>query len=900
MHWMRDAWRRLRSVTRRRDLEKRLAEEVRFHVDQQTAKNVQAGVPPDEARRRALVMFGGVESSKEGVRDEFGLGSAEDILRDLRYGARALRRSPGFTTIACLTLALGIGAATAVFSVVNGVLLKPLPYPDPDALVAVWHRVPGTNIAGDVEISTGQFFTYRDETRTLQELGVWQPGTVTVTGSSGPEQVQSLFVTHGTLEALAVPPAFGRWFSRVDDEPGSPETVILTHGYWLRRHGGDPSILGRSIIVDARPRQVIAVMPEGFRFLAQPADVILPFRFNRATVFLGQFNYRALARLRPGVTIGEANADVARMLPIWFNAWPVPPGVDKRVLENARVTPALHPLKQDVVGEIGDVLWIVMATVGVVLLIACANLTNLVLVRTQARLPELAVRTALGAGWRRIARGLLLENAILASVGALLGLGLAFAAIRLLVALAPANLPRLDEITIDPAVLTFAMVVTVVSGLGFGLLPIVRHARPRIGDALHGGTRTSTDGPDGHRMRSALVVVQVGLALVLLVGSGLMVRTFMALRAVDPGFADPEAVQLVRISIAPTQIEDPERVLRLQQDIRDRLAALPGVSAASYANAAPLEPFSGGDMLFAEDRTYAPGELPAVRRFKFVAPGFFQAVGTRLVAGRDLTWTDLYERRPVAIVSENLARELWQDAQGAVGRRIRSNTTNPWREVVGVVADVHDDGMHLPPRAIVYWPAMMENFGRSGGVLVPRVVTFGIRSDRAGATDFIEDIRRAVWAADPGVPLAQVRTLRDVYDISLARTSFTLIALGIAAATALLLGLVGIYGAIAYIVGRRRREIGVRVALGAQHGQIRRKFVGHGVALAAIGIGCGLVVSVALMRFLASLLFGIGPLDATTYVVVAVTLLTASALASYIPAYRATAVDPIEALRVEP
>lgn len=895
MRWMREASWRVRWLGRRKKLEHGLAEEMRFHVDQQIEKNLHAGLDVQEARRQALIMFGGVENSKERARDEFRLTSLEDVLRDLRHGLRALRRTPSFTVIACFTLAIGIGAATAVFSIINGVLLKPLPYPDADALVGVWHRAPGI-FPGDVEISATQYFTYRDENRTFQEFGLWAAGSATATGRSEAEQVQSLLVTYSTLEALGIRPGIGRWFSQEDDTPGSPETVILVDGYWQRRYGGDPSVIGRSIIIDARPRVVIGVMPAHFQFLTRKPDVILPFRFDRATLSLGQFNYQGLARLRPHVTLAAANADVARMLPIWLNAWPTPRGVNRQQLEKANISPALHPLKQDVVGDVGNVLWIVMATVGVVLLIACANVANLVLLRTQTRRSELAVRMALGASWYRITRGLLLENMLLALVSGTLGIGIAVAALRLLVAIAPANLPRLDNIAIDQLVLAFALAAILFSGALFGLLASVKHIGSSVELALRGSRRTSTEGPEAHRMRNALVVAQVALALVLLIGSGLMVRTLLALRAIDPGFADAAHVQMVRIT-APAQIREPERVLRLQVEIRDRLSAILGVASASFASAAPLEPFAGGDVVFADDRTYGEGALPAVRRFKFVAPGFFDAVGTRLIAGRDLTWADLYERALVVVVSENVARELWQDPQSAIGKRIRENSANPWREIVGVVADVHDSGMHVPAPTIVYWPALLDHFGKSGGLQASRTVTFVIRSDRAGLEDFINEIRQAVWAVDPGVPLAQIRTLRLLYDDSLARTSFTLVVLGIAAATAFLLGIVGIYGTIAYMVTQRTREIGVRLALGAQDRQIRRAFVRHGVVLTAIGVASGCGAAVGLTRFMSALLYGISPIDATTYVAVAVLLLTAAAVASYIPARKATAVNLLEVLR---
>ena len=897
MRLFRESFRIVGWLFGRRGVEARLAEEIRFHLEQQIDAYVRAGLSPGDARHRALIEFGGVEAAKELTRDEFRLLSLEAIARDVRLGIRSLRRAPAFTAVATVTLALGIGSATAAFSVINGVLLKPLPYPHSEALVAVWHTAPGANIVGPIDTSAAQYFTYRDSTRTFEAFGLWNRETVTLAGAAGPEQLQAILVTHGTLDALGVPPAVGRWFTIQDDTPGATATVVLTHAYWERRFSADRSIVGRAITINAQARTVIGVMPKGFRVVTEHPDVLLPFQFNRATLSLGQFNYRSLARLKRGISLEDANADVARMLPILLASWPPPRGATRQALESFRLTPALRPLKDEVVGNAGQVLWIVTATVGMVLLMACANVATLVLIRTQGRQSELAVRLTLGAGRGEVARGVLVEHLVLAVAAGVLGIGLAFATRSIFLALAPDNLPRLDEVTIDPAVVGSALLAAVMSGVGLGLLPL-KYAGARLPALTQASRRTTTDAPQVLRVRGLLVTAQVALALVLLVGSGLMIRTFAAMRAVEPGFTDPDRLQLVRLALAPAQVPESERVLQLEAEIRDRMAALAGVSAASFANAAPLEP-SGGDAVFAEDHAYAAGQLPPVRRFKFVAPGYFSAAGTRLIAGRDLTWADLYDRRPVALVSENMAREMWRSVPAAIGKRIRENSANPWREVVGVVADVHDDGVHLPARAIVYWPALVDHFGRSGGVFAPRVATFLLRSARSGSPDFIDEIRRAVWAVHPGVPVAQVRTLGSLYQASMARTSFTLVMLGLAAATSLALGGIGIYGAIAFAAAQRRREVGVRMALGAQHKDIRRAFVRQGMTLAASGVGCGLLAAAGLTRFMESLLFGISPLDAMTFLAVAVIICATAAVASYIPARRAALADPMDALRAD-
>ena len=816
----------------------------------------------------------------------------------LRPLLRRFTRAPMFTAAALLTLAIGIGANTAVFSVVNGVLIKPLPYPKSEELVGVWHSAPGVVFKdGAVNVSPTMYFSYREEGRAFQQVGIWSQGGVTVTGFSEPEQVRSLFVTQGVLDAVGVPPALGRWFSREDDSPGSPETVLLTHGYWQRRFGGDRNVLGRSLTIDSKPRTVIGVMPEGFRFLDADAELILPQRFDRARVFLGNFSFTGIARLKPGVTIEQANADVARMLPMWLKAWPTPLGLDRAVFESARFAPALRPLKQDVVGNITDVLWVLMGTIGVVLLIACANVANLLLVRVEGRQQELATRAALGAGRGRIARELIHESLTLGAMGGVLGVGVAFGALRLLKALRPETLPRLDEIVIDPLVIGFAAAAALLSGVLFGLIPILKYSGPQFITALR-GTRTASHSRERHRARNVLVVVQVALALVLLVASGLMIRTFQSLRHVEPGFTRANELQMLRVSIPPTLIEDPSRVLRTYSDILEKLAALPGVSAAAFVSSAPLEGFNSNDPIGAEDKPYDPKKIPPIRRFKFISPGYFRTVGTPLVTGRDITWSDVLDDHPVAVISENMAREMWGAPSAALGKRIKVAPVDSWREIVGVVGDVRDNGVHEPAPTIVYWPTMMAKFWGNER-FASRSLTFVLRSDRTGTEAFLTQIRQAVWSVNGSLPLALVRTLQDVYDRSLARTTFALVMLAIAGAMALLLGIIGIYGVIAYSVSQRTREIGIRMALGVEQRDLRRMFLQHGLVLAGIGVVVGIGVAAALMRLMTSMLYQVSPLDLTTYAGVSLVLLAAAMTASYLPARRAASLNPVDALRAE-
>ena len=817
----------------------------------------------------------------------------------LKHVLRRLAHAPGFTVVAVLTLALGIGANTAIFSVIESVLIRPLPFPQAENLAGVWQVAPGVQgISGNINCSPTMYFTYREQSRTFQEFGIWNSGGASVTGLAEPEQVRALNVTYGTLQALSVQPALGRWFSQSDDTPGTPETVMLTYGYWQRRFGGSASAVGRTLTMDSRPHTIIGVMPKNFRFLNTDPEVILPMRFERDKLFLGNFSYQGIARLKPGVTLQQANADVARMLGIWLKAWPVPLGFSRTMFENARFGPKVQPLKQEVVGDIRSMLWVLMGTIGLVLLIACANVANLLLVRAEGRQQELAIRAALGAGWGRIARELLLESVTLSVLGGGLGLALAYGALKLLVAKGPATLPRLAEIGIDPLVLGFTFAISLVSGLLFGLIPVLKYAGPRLAGSLRVGGRTLSHSRERQRVRNTLVVVQVGLALVLLVGSGLMIRTFQALRNVQPGFTHPEEVQLMRAYIPEAQVKDSEAVMRMQQQTLEKLAAIPGVYSVAFTNTAPMEGFNYNDLLYAQDKNYAVGEIPPVRRFRFVSPGAFKTIGTALIAGRDFTWTDLYDKRRVAIVSENLAREMWGSAGVALGKRIRAAPRDPWREIVGVVGDVYDNGVQEKAQTIVYWPALLETF-EGDSMRVTRGGAFVIRTKRAATESFLKEARQAIWSVDGNLPIFLVRTLKDIYDLSLVRTSFTLALLALAGGMALVLGIVGIYGVIAYAVSQRTREIGIRIALGAQAGEVRRMFVGNGLSLAAVGLALGLAGAFGMTRLMSSLLFGVTALDPIAYAAAAAVLTTAAALASYLPARRATAVDPVEALRAE-
>jgi len=887
---------RLTSWARVRQDEDRLRAEIEEHLAFQIEDNLRAGLAPEEARREAVLKFGAIESIKEDCRDKRGLPFAEALLHEARHALRRLRKSPGLTTTVVLTLALGIGATTAIFSVVEGVLLKPLPYSHPEQLVAVWLTAPGLNIK-DLNPSPATYFVFRDQNRTFQDLGLYTGVSRNVTGIGEPEHVAGLDVTFGLLKTLGVRPVLGRLFTGADDSPGSPGTVVLTYRYWRRQFGSDRSVVGKSIAVDGTLMQIIGVLPQNFQFGGPDVALLTPLRSDRAKEFLGGFSFDGIARLKPGVTLAEADADVARMLPIYLRSFAPPPGYTIKMFEDARIGPNLRTLKQDVVGDVGNVLWVLMGGIGLVLLIACANVANLLLVRVEGHRQELAVRAALGAGRGRIAAQMLLEGFILALLGGGLGLVLADVSVRALVAIAPADLPRLNEIAIDGTVVLFTVAVSLIVILLIGLIPVLKYTGASPGIGLRESGRSMSESRQRHRSRSVLVMIQVALALVLLVSAGLMIRTFRALTRVNPGFAAPSDIQTFRIDITETQVKDPVQVVRTEQEILEKIRAVPGVSSASLSMSIPMDGNGWNDSVLVRDHSYAPGEVP-LRRYRFVAPGFFKALGTPLVAGRDFTWSDMYDpKAPVAIVSEKLAREYWPDPGDAVGKQIRSTTKDKWREVIGVVGDIHDDGVDAPAPSSVYWPILTHVEGID--TLVIRYAVISIRTARAGSEALMSELRQAVWSVDSDLPLANVHTL-DYYErASMARVSFTLVMLALAGGMALLLGIIGLYGVISYSVSQRIHEMGIRAALGAQQADILRLIAGQGVRLTLTGVAIGLGTALALTRFLSSLLYGVKAADPLTFIAVSLILTGVALAASCIPARRAARVDPNVALRCE-
>jgi predicted permease len=824
----------------------------------------------------------------------------ESLWTDTKYVLRRLRHAPLFTAIALITLAVAVGANTVIFSVVNAVLLKPLSYSNPDRLIAVDHSSQQMGFK-KMGISSSLYFVYREQNTALADIGAYDDDELDVTGAGAPEHVRVLDVTDGTLPLLGVKPALGRLFTRQDDAPGTAQTVVLTYPYWQQRFGGALSVIGSSITAGGVPREIVGVLPQTFHFLDQKdPSLILPMQWDRATTTLGSFNWNAIARLKPGVSLEQATADLERLLPVEARTFPPPVGLSASFFQSLRYTLSLIPLKEEVVGNVQNVLWLLLASTILLLLVACANVANLLIIRVEGRHHEFAIRYAIGAARKGISADILFESSLLGLVGSLIGLLLALGAMRVIEGLTATNIPRIRDIGITPSVLWFTVAIAVLASLLIACVPILKSTSQHLTSDLRDGGRGVGDGRRGQGTRKALVMIQVALSVILLICSGLMIRTFRAMMRVSPGFTSPETVQTFGFYIPDTQIPDtsPELVIRMDEAIVQKIASIPGVSLVSIGRSVPMDNNSANNPVYVQNRTHEGGEVPPARRFNYVAPDFFSTLGTRLLAGRDFTWTDTYEKRPVVIVSKSFASEYWRRPQDALGQRIRVVSTDTWREIIGVSEDVHYDGVEKSTPSVVYWPLMMDDFAGHKQRL-QRATVFVVRSQLAGTQSLMKTIQQQVWMVNPNVPLANSETLGDLYTQSMARTSFTLVMLCVSGGIALFLGTIGIYGVMAYSVSQRTREIGIRMALGAQRGAVVGAFVRQGMWLTLMGVAIGLVVASATMRFMSSLLYGVSAEDPVTYITITCAVLIAALFACYLPSRRATAVDPMLALRSE-
>lgn len=814
---------------------------------------------------------------------------------------RSLRRSPAFTVTASLTLIIGIGAAVAIFALVNGVLLRPLPYGDPDRLVVPYHNMQLIGLAKGNQ-TQGTYFTYKKLARSLEAIGVYQAGAVNVSdprGGSEPQRMGSAFVTQSVIPLLQVPPLIGRIFTEAEDAPKGPNVVIISEGLWRSRFGADRGVLGRTIDVNGRTWEIIGVMPTRFRFPSPETQIWIPMRLDANDPSPGGFNYDGIARLRKGVTIAAASRDLVSVLPKILELSPnLAPGVSTQMLlDQARPVPFVAPLKDDVTGGIAKTLWIVAAAAGVVLLVACANVTNLILVRADGRQRELAVREALGAGRGRVTMYFLGESIVVTAVSAAAGVALAAVAIRLLVSMGPRSIPRLSEVHIDLATVAFAIVVSALVAAVCSIVPVLRIGRVHLSNALREGGRGGTAGRARQRVRSALVAGQIALALVALASSGLLLRTFERLNAVRPGF-EPEGLATFWVALPYARYTSDTSVVRFYSQLLDRVRAVPGVRDVGLSSRLPFEQNGGWskDPLYPEDdlATYA-NKIPPLNFYTTTDGGYFHVMGIPLIAGNTFDRPEL-QRGDEAIISRATAIQFWKDSTGqrVLGKRFRELPGTPWLTIVGVVGDTRDSSLASPPSLVVYRPQSISNGTHSTQWTMALVVRTG-----SEPTAITSAIQRAVRDLDPTLPLFDIRSMSEITAASMAQLSFTIIVLGAAALVTLILGAVGLYGVMAYVVSLRTRELAVRIALGATPSAVIRMLTTQGVVVTGFGVAAGLVLFVIVARALKSLLFGVASMDPVTLLSASLLLVGIAAFASWLPARRTARVDPADVLRAE-
>lgn len=812
------------------------------------------------------------------------------LLNDIRFAARGLIRYPGFTFVALLTLALGIGANTAVFTLVDGVLLKPLPFEEPEQLVALEHSGRGGEDA--LPMSEGLYVLYKEQAASLEGIALFVGSVTNVVSDGVPERVRAQVVTPGFFEVLRTEPALGRTFLPEEGLPDGERVVILSDGFWETAFGRDPRVLERSIDLSGVNRRIIGVMPRDFGHPNRDMQLWTPYVIDPTEAPLAAFRAGGIGRLTPGSSpqslLTELEGLITRLPEIF------PESGSVAFLGEVGLKARVRPLKEAVVGDVSTTLWILLGMVGFVLLIACANVANLLLVRAEGRQREMALRVAVGAGRMQILRSFLSESVALATVGGALGVGVAALAVRLSTRFIPTDLPRMAEVGIDVRVLGFTALVALGCAVFFGFVPMLRFgAGDLAGQLRDGGAHGATGGRQRNRLRSGLVIVQMALTLVLLVGSGLMFRSFQALRSADTGF-DPEGVVTARVSVPSGEIEGWEETAEFYRQLQSRLADQAGILAAGFATGAPLDGGWSYTTIEVEDYPRARDEMPLFSSNGRASVGYFEAIGIPLIEGRTFRPEDGAEGTRSAIVSASFARRIWPEGS-ALGRRLGAFDGVGWYEIVGVVGDVYYESLEETPEEMVYYPMTV---GSPDSPIPPRNMELVVKTV-GDPLQFVSVIRREISAINPRIPLANPRTMDEIFRSATSRTSFTMALLGSASGIALLLGLVGIYGVVSYMVSQRTREIGVRIALGASAPSVRGMVVRQGLVLTTVGVGLGLVAAGLLSRVMASILFGVSATDPVTYGAVALSLVGVSLLASWLPARRAAAVSPATALRSE-
>jgi putative ABC transport system permease protein len=881
----------LRALFHKNRAEQDMDDELRFHLEKQIEQNVAEGMTAEEARYAALRQFGNLGAIKEDCRDIWGVRFLNELAQDIRYGLRQLRRNPGFTAVAVITLALGIGANTAIFSVVNAVLLRPLPFAAPQQLVSVVSTRLRGNVADNA--SYPDFADWRAQNHAFSQMAAYHTDNFTLAGRGEAMHIQGAVVSADLFSLLGVEPSMGRGFLTDEDKLPAANgafAIILSHRLWRERFGGDPGIVGRTIEIDNRNFTVVGVMPAGFQFPIQgkPVDfwVTMAINFVAAPGMPSMADQRGahyldvIARLKPHVSMAQARAEMSTIVSRLNKQYPdiAPRGVEVF----SEVDRAAGPAR--------PALLILLAAVGCVLLIACANVANLMLARGATRQNEMAVRGALGAGRGRMIRQLLTESILLAFLGGALGAALGLWGISGLIGLLPVDIPRFTGVHINNSVLSYTALLSLLTGILFGLVPAVRASRLDLVETLKEGGRGSSEGLRGNRGRSFLVVADVAVAAVLLVGAGLFINSFLRLQRVDPGF-NPRHVLTFKMDLPYVRYSGLRQTQFFEQAI-ERLGHLPGVRSASAVLPLPLDGNEVGATFAIEGRPVAEANRPRTG-YSWVEPGYFRTVGIPLIKGRDFNADDDLKTTPVVIINQTLARRFFPN-QDPVGKRIKPGIGNgykapPMREIVGVVGDVRQYGLTAGPGPEVYVPLAQSPLGSMNFVLRTEVDPLLI----VGA------VRREMAGMDKDLPFYGVETLNQYLGQAFAPPRFLTLLLGLFAVLALALAAVGLYGLVSYSASRRTHEIGVRMALGAERKSVMMMVVGQGLKLALIGVAIGIAGALALTRFLSSLLYGVKPTDPLTFVAVSLVLIAVALLACYIPARRAAKVDPWVALRYE-
>jgi putative ABC transport system permease protein len=859
-----------------------LADELESHLEMHIEDNVRAGMTPQEARRQALIKLGGVAQTKEEYRRRRGIPMIEDLWQDLRFGARMLRRSPSFTVAAVLALALGIGANTAIFSVVNTVLLRPLPYQDPDRLAMVWEESALQGFPRN-SVSAANYIDWRAQNQVFEDMAIIGRMNFNLTGEGEPERIDGRRVSANFFPLLGVKPHLGRAFLPEEDQPGNSRVVIMSYGLWQRRFGSDANIIGQALTLNGESFTVVGVMPPDFQFPSRDDELWVPIAFTpKQAADRGNNSFEVIGRVKSGVpfeqTQVEMNAIAARLQQQY------PDDVKSKGT-------VVVPLHEQLVGDIKPALLVLLGAVGFVLLIACANVANLLLARAAVRQKEIAVRLALGASHLRLLRQFLTESILLAALGGVLGLLLALWGVTLLKAFIPQNISQVTAIMIDAKVLGFTLLISLLTGLIFGLAPATQTSNFNLNETLKEGGRDSAAGSRGNRLRSLLVIAEVAVSLILLIGAGLLINSFMRLRSVDPGFRADNLLTM-RIELPKLKYPDHKRRTAFYAELLSRIEALPGVKSVAVTNWLPLVLQGDTIGISIEGRPdLGPDERPDVVT-RVVSHQYFSTMGIQLLQGRGFNEQDRGSSAVLVVISETMARRLWP-GENPLGKRLKPGPPDspiPWFEVIGVVNDVRQFELTAEPKLQMYLQYMQAGF------FVPNhlVVKTNVEPLSLAAT-----VRRTVWEIDKDQPVSNISTMEEILSESIARQRFSMLLLGIFAAVALILAAVGLYGVMSYSVAQRTREIGIRMALGAQARDVLRLIVGQGLTLTLIGIALGLTGAFALTRLLESLLFGVSASDPATFTGVAALLLAVSLLACYLPARRAMRVDPLIALRYE-